>query len=520
MKKFLSIFLSIAMVCSIVPFALATNDYTQGTLVQYIGTGSESYQITVPAQLRPGTSGTVTLEGTWAENRTVTVTADETVTLVNSIKASDTKVLDIDFDGISEAGSNVGSQTFTETVSVASISNAIFGTWSGKFNYNVEIVGSTEGTLSLNTNYVRTWMVDETTRPMWMRFYDDGTAFCRINGQPDRASGAYAYDDHVITYDGQPADIEVELSFDGNVITIKKAGEAIATYQIEDTIASPIKFNTKYIETYDADNGIEDGEYFIFYEDNSMYVSNNAGGDINGIHLTPGSTHYSATEVFNTLDTEGHKCAISSDGKTLTSTVNGEVIAIYEAADSAMPTVKLGEDYAIVLSGITGIPKNAMINIGTDGSLLFHDEDQVLAEYPAGFLGIYGNYMAAESEGLTFKVVDGGETIYGFANGELAIVLAHYDSIAERNLNAQTTVKFGEKYVNATDPTSYIIFYPDGHADGAGDVEGVNFGFEYDEDGIWFKYLMANAPIITIEDDGNKLILAETVEYVLESLLS
>lgn len=139
MKKFISFLLAAVLLVSAVPTALATNDYSQGTQVVYQATGSESYTITVPALLAPGSNGTVTLQGTWAENRIITVTAEPTVTLTNSIKAEDQKVLNVHFDGISEAGSNTGSQTFTESVSVDNITNALFGTWSGKFNYNVDV---------------------------------------------------------------------------------------------------------------------------------------------------------------------------------------------------------------------------------------------------------------------------------------------------------------------------------------------------------------------------------------------
>lgn len=140
MKKIVSLALAVIMLLSVCPMVYAADvDYTQGTQVVYEATSSEAYTITVPALLAPGGSGTVTLSGTWADNRTITVTADPSVTLTNSIKAEDQKVLTVYFDGISEAGSNTGSQTFTETVSVDNITNALFGTWSGKFNYNVEL---------------------------------------------------------------------------------------------------------------------------------------------------------------------------------------------------------------------------------------------------------------------------------------------------------------------------------------------------------------------------------------------
>jgi len=145
--------LAAVLLVSAVPTALATNDYSQGTQVVYEATGSESYTITVPAQLAPGGNGTVTLSGTWADNRIVTVTADPTVTLTNSIKAEDQKVLNVHFDGISEAGSNTGSQTFTQGISVDNITDALFGTWSGKFNYNVEITGGSDAATPIAYSY-------------------------------------------------------------------------------------------------------------------------------------------------------------------------------------------------------------------------------------------------------------------------------------------------------------------------------------------------------------------------------
>ena len=140
MKKVISLLLAGVMTVSAVPvtYAADTNDHSLGTQVTYTAANNESYFITVPAALNPGQSGTVTLSGSWPDNKTVTVTADTFVKLTNSIKASDTKTLTVTFPGISEAGSNVAAQTFTETVSVEGISNALFGSWSGKFNYNVD----------------------------------------------------------------------------------------------------------------------------------------------------------------------------------------------------------------------------------------------------------------------------------------------------------------------------------------------------------------------------------------------
>ncbi len=139
-KRILALLLAFLLFGSMTPVAYATNDYTAGTQVSYSNaTVSESYTITVPAKLAPGGEGPVTLAGTWASNRIVTVTAAADVTLTSNINAVDQKTLKVNFAGISEAGSNTGSQTFTENVSVDAIQNALFGVWSGKFDYFVDV---------------------------------------------------------------------------------------------------------------------------------------------------------------------------------------------------------------------------------------------------------------------------------------------------------------------------------------------------------------------------------------------
>lgn len=215
MNKFLSFMLAAVMLVSAVPAVYATNDYQAGTQVEYVAANNESYTITVPAKLNPGQSGTVTLDGYWPSNKTVTVTAEPTVTLTNSILDSDQKVLDIMFLGISKTGNDTAVQTFTESVSVEGIENALFGTWSGKFNYNVEtknaqgapkyeMVYKPSGTTTEVKNGMRiaghtvlppAWAPDDsdatlrpaydycaeittTSEPLWVQIEED---FCTIN---------------------------------------------------------------------------------------------------------------------------------------------------------------------------------------------------------------------------------------------------------------------------------------------------------------------------------------------------
>ena len=153
MKKILSLLLVAAMAVSVVPTALATNMWYAGTDVTYDAQAdndqdgrpdhSEAYTVTVPAQLAPGGEGNVVAQGTWASNRKLVVTADDDVTLTNSINAADQKVLDVTFPGIELAGSNTTAVTDTQVVEVANISDALFGVWSGTFEYNVEMVTET-----------------------------------------------------------------------------------------------------------------------------------------------------------------------------------------------------------------------------------------------------------------------------------------------------------------------------------------------------------------------------------------
>lgn len=147
MKKILSLLLVGIMVISMIPTAWATTNYTNGTQVQYNAEAdndndgqpdhSEAWTVTVPALLEPGASGDVVAQGTWASNRKLVVDAADSVTLANSINTNDTKELVVTFAGIELAGSNTVAVSATEAVGVADIEDALFGTWSGIFYYQV-----------------------------------------------------------------------------------------------------------------------------------------------------------------------------------------------------------------------------------------------------------------------------------------------------------------------------------------------------------------------------------------------
>lgn len=119
------------------------------TAVSYDGQGEEAYTVTVPASLTPGTTsiipgsiGVVKVEGTWASNRKLCVSAPSTVTLTNSIDGG-TKVLDVMFQGIAKIGDNTAPISVTGNILVNKITNALFGTWTGTITYTVSMIDVT-----------------------------------------------------------------------------------------------------------------------------------------------------------------------------------------------------------------------------------------------------------------------------------------------------------------------------------------------------------------------------------------
>ena len=158
MKKIVSLGLAALMAMSVLPVAYAGNVYNSenpdekaSTQVTYNaadpdGDGvenvnNEQYTVTVPAKLIPnGTApvaGDVVAEGTWASNRKLVVNLKESSVVLTNNLSADTKTLALDFDGIELLGNNTEAVSASAEVSVAPITDALFGTWSGTFEYVV-----------------------------------------------------------------------------------------------------------------------------------------------------------------------------------------------------------------------------------------------------------------------------------------------------------------------------------------------------------------------------------------------
>lgn len=154
MKKVISVILSVVAILSIVamPMAIQTGGGDvnvpagTGTDVTLSGKYTESYyQVTVPASMKPGDSGQVQVVGAWKPSQTLKVTCPNKVTLAYGDQTLD---VGITFAGIEQAGSFLDEFSITKDISVENKS-VMFGTWTGKIVYNVEIVEL----ISFSVNY-------------------------------------------------------------------------------------------------------------------------------------------------------------------------------------------------------------------------------------------------------------------------------------------------------------------------------------------------------------------------------
>ena len=165
MKKVISVILSVATLLSIVamPMAVQTGGgegnvpADTGTDVVLSGKYAEAYyQVTVPATMSPGDSGQVKVVGAWEPSQTLKVTCPNKVTLTYGDQTLD---VGITFEGIEQAGSLLDEFSITKDISVEN-KTVMFGTWTGKIVYNVEIVEFISFSVNYN-NDITTYYAEE-----------------------------------------------------------------------------------------------------------------------------------------------------------------------------------------------------------------------------------------------------------------------------------------------------------------------------------------------------------------------
>lgn len=271
MKKLMSISLAVMLLLSTTLISFGSSvDHTSGTEVTYVGAATEQYTVTVPAELEPGEEGEVVVEGTWASNHTIKVTADDTVTLTNSIDG-DTKTLDITFADIEQAGSNTEYITVTKPISVANIEDALFGTWSGEFYYNVSFASDeiTESPIYFGEVY----SVNFTDEVHWLFvFNEDGGYRELLIDYENDAIEDFSADAGTFSYSGLNI-ISVES---GEIVgTVSADGKSIYTGELEFTLQEGVQYGESYWYSYkDANDNTKYGIY-KFYEDGSWEINGN-----------------------------------------------------------------------------------------------------------------------------------------------------------------------------------------------------------------------------------------------------
>lgn len=137
MKKNIFVF----VICLVVSFTFGVSFADEyGSNYEYVANALEEYNLTVPAKMSPGSSGNVVLDGVLNSDYIINVMSDDSVILTNKRNSLDKRTLNVDFGGISEIGNDSSSQLFEKTISIEPMpSDVLFGTWTGVFNYYLEI---------------------------------------------------------------------------------------------------------------------------------------------------------------------------------------------------------------------------------------------------------------------------------------------------------------------------------------------------------------------------------------------
>ena len=146
MKKIICTALAMVLsftMCAPTVLAAETVSHTAGTRIEYEGKQSQTYTVTVPAQLAiDGTGvGTVTATGYWDSSKQLVVTAPETVVLEHDSVASENREVTVTFEDITLPGSDSEQLTAEAEIAVEKVdtSNMFFGKWTGVITYTAKI---------------------------------------------------------------------------------------------------------------------------------------------------------------------------------------------------------------------------------------------------------------------------------------------------------------------------------------------------------------------------------------------
>ena len=519
-KKFFGIafasvltFLSIPLI-----FATNTNNYNQGTEVVYQSTLSEEWTITVPAKLSPNQSGTVTLQGYWPSNRTIHVSAPDTVTLTNNLLSSNKKDLPITFTAISATGNNNRPQTFTSEVAVGAITNALFGKWSGTFYYNVNVTTANTTFTYFFPDAIHSQLFtvalseDSITIEPSDLFYEEA--------EPDFGSKEDIFqlfqqlDVHIL-FQKQSSDgfIEVaaEKSIDKTAFTFPLLGAgvyeidlgiidsvlAIAPTQLPENL---INFNSTYTRYQYTDNvahliateiRITQSGHATFVIDNQSYSDQCV---YVGDWLIPRNMFYAQDVMLTVIPSE--------KGSMLILHKNDTLLATYVTEDCS-PNIRFEEKYIVTEADS---PSNLGYSVifHKDGTYDLYDADGVLESTQSNaWEHIYEPYDITDFG----TIQDNGQTI---VSDTLNCILTLQSAL-------RTSLYFDEKYIvtEATNDDIYgthITFSEDGTA--AGNLLEETEGFTYIKNQIRHDVFSDDDITFTVSDDGSTITIHSDSEWV------
>ena len=304
MKKIISLLLSLSLLLSMVVMPASATEaggnWNGGTQVSYdaeadndgdgVADSSEAYTVTVPAQLAPGQSGNVVLAGTWPSNRIVNVNAESSVRLTNNINPANEKNLEISFEPIEQAGSNISAIEVSKEISVENIDKAIFGTWSGRFNYQVSVDDAplpppekNEFGFYYNVPYVHEHKLYEGYSEEYVTayvFYPDNTmvyfTYYEDWDTNEKIYGLFACENEwTFTYDESTRCLkesrhvyEYQFAADGESFVMQE----------EEYVAAGVEHGVYYSREYVSD----DGDVYVFTQDDGLHwgAKNHMAADI------------------------------------------------------------------------------------------------------------------------------------------------------------------------------------------------------------------------------------------------
>ena len=198
MKKIISLSMVVLSLLSTMSIAYATTTYNQNNADEAHTNISlspapravwESYQVTVPSELSPGDTGTISVSGSWNSEQILTVSCPDKVTLNYKDQYLDVHV---DFEGISVQGSDTKAITAETEGATKNIhiedATVMFGNWTGVLDYSVNLIS-----VSSTEEETITFTVDEISH----------TARAEMTWEEWIASEYNAGEDFDITEDGK-----------------------------------------------------------------------------------------------------------------------------------------------------------------------------------------------------------------------------------------------------------------------------------------------------------------------------